>query len=201
MSETTTAPRRPVQPPAVPSGEVERLSAGTAVPGAPIGPESSKREPMADLLDKFDKIANVLGAKDPGVSAGLKRLVEQAAEPGRTARRAGGWRTSRWRLCSVALPMSPTVASFATFAGMRPRSPGLATSNLPRLRRWWRCWKTASALPHASRMRQRCLHRVRPRQATPLMRRPLRHVRAPSPTALGVRRFGLLNLPGTAVPS
>ena len=39
---------------------------------------------MADLLDKFDKIANVLGAKDPGISAGLKRLVEQAAEPGRT---------------------------------------------------------------------------------------------------------------------
>ncbi len=84
MSDTITAPRRPVQPPAVPSGEVERLSAGTVVPGAPIGPESSKREPMADLLDKFDKIANVLGAKDPGISAGLKRLVEQAAEPGRT---------------------------------------------------------------------------------------------------------------------
>ena len=44
--------------------------------------ESSKREPMADLLDKFDKIANVLGAKDPGISAGLKRLVEQAARAG-----------------------------------------------------------------------------------------------------------------------
>jgi hypothetical protein len=84
MSETITAYRRPVQPPAVPSDEVERLSAGTSVPKAPVGPESAKREPMADLLDKFDKIANVLGAKDAGISAGLKRLVEQAAEPGRT---------------------------------------------------------------------------------------------------------------------
>jgi len=38
---------------------------------------------MADLLDKFEKIAGALGNKEPGITAGLNRLVEQGAEPGR----------------------------------------------------------------------------------------------------------------------
>jgi len=38
---------------------------------------------VADLLDKFERIAGALGTKEPGIAAGLNRLVEQGADPGR----------------------------------------------------------------------------------------------------------------------
>lgn len=84
MSEATTAPRQPTLRSADPPAEVVERT-GPAVTAAPTtGPEPLKHEAMADLLDKFEKVAAVLGTKEPGISAGLNRLVEQAAEPGRT---------------------------------------------------------------------------------------------------------------------
>ena len=83
MSDTVTAPRKPTVQTAATSVEIERIGAGAVDAGTPVGHELQKRDPMADLLAKFKKAADVLGTKDPGISAGLKRLVEQGAEPGR----------------------------------------------------------------------------------------------------------------------
>ena len=83
MSEAITAPRQPTLRSSGPLTEVERAGAAVAA-ATSVGPEPSKREAMADLLDKFEKVAAVLGTKEPGISAGLNRLVAQAAEPGRT---------------------------------------------------------------------------------------------------------------------
>ena len=84
MSDTVTAPRKPTEQTAAASVEIERIGTSTVAAGTPVGPELPKRDPMADLLTKFKKVADVLGTKDAGISAGLKRLVEQGAEPGRT---------------------------------------------------------------------------------------------------------------------
>ncbi len=83
MSESTTATRPAVHRPSPPSPEIDRIGAG-ATTAAPSNPEPPKRDAMADLLDKFERIAGTLGSREPGIAAGLNRLVEQGAEPGRT---------------------------------------------------------------------------------------------------------------------
>ena len=82
MSETITAPQQPVLRSTAASTEIER--GGPGMPAVPVAPDVLKREPMADLLDKFEKVATALGSKEPGIAAELNKLVEQAAEPGRT---------------------------------------------------------------------------------------------------------------------
>ena len=63
MSDTITAPRE------------------TAV-GTPTLPPGNKPDPMRDLLDKFDKVAALVGSQDPGMAAGLRTLVKQSATEG-----------------------------------------------------------------------------------------------------------------------
>jgi hypothetical protein len=83
MSESTTTIRPVSQRPSSPSPDIDRLGAGVTAAG-PTNPELPKRDAMADLLDKFERIAGALGSKEPGIAAGLNRLIEQGAEPGRT---------------------------------------------------------------------------------------------------------------------
>lgn len=83
MSESTTATRPVIQRPPPPSIEIDRPGGGVTT-AAPANPEPPKRDAMADLLDKFERIAGALGSKEPGIAAGLNRLVEQGAEPSRT---------------------------------------------------------------------------------------------------------------------
>ena len=82
MSESIIAPRQPTLRSTAVSAEIERIGPGAIA--ALVGPEVTKRDPMADLLDKFERVATALGTKEPGIAAGLNRLVEQGAEPGRT---------------------------------------------------------------------------------------------------------------------
>ena len=83
MSESTTAARPVIQRPSPPSTEIDWVGGGI-ITAALANPETPKRDALADLLDKFERIAGALGNKEPGIVAGLNRLVEQGAEPGRT---------------------------------------------------------------------------------------------------------------------
>ena len=84
MSDTITAPRRPASR--------QRLhqvkSNGPAPVRSRLGRRSA-RSPRSEtqwpiFSTSSTRSPTCLAAKDPGISAGLKRLVEQAAEPGRT---------------------------------------------------------------------------------------------------------------------
>ncbi len=81
MSDTILAPREAATRDPAPG--IERPAPTTAKPNN--GEKAKKdRDPMLDLLDKFEKVSAAVGARDPGMAAGLTRLVQQAAEPGRT---------------------------------------------------------------------------------------------------------------------
>ena len=82
MSESTTATRPVIQRPSS-TTETDRAG-GSSVTAAPPNPAPPKRDAVAELLEKFERIAGALGNKEPGIAAGLNRLVEQGAEPGRT---------------------------------------------------------------------------------------------------------------------
>ena len=83
MSESTTATRPVIERPSPATTGIDRV--GDSITTAKSAtPEAPKRDAMADLLDKFERIAGALGNKEPGIAAKLNRLVEQGAEPGRT---------------------------------------------------------------------------------------------------------------------
>ena len=82
MSETMIAPREAVRDPAAGS-EIERPSRTTVQQKEAEQPKKD-RDPMLDLLDKFEKVSAAVAAQDPGMAGGLARLVEQSSEPGRT---------------------------------------------------------------------------------------------------------------------
>lgn len=84
MSDTVAEARQGALSAAVPGAEIQRIGNGATAAAAPSGPTPPKPDAMADLLSKFEKIASVLNVKEPGLVAGLNRLVEQGVEPGRS---------------------------------------------------------------------------------------------------------------------
>ena len=73
MSDTIAAPREP----ALRTAENAGPATTTMSPG-------SKPDPMRDLLEKFDKVAALVGSQNPGMAAGLRKLVQQSATEGST---------------------------------------------------------------------------------------------------------------------
>ena len=73
MSDTIAAPR-----------ETALRTAENAGPAATATPAGNEPDPIRDLLQKFDKVAALVGSQDPGMAAGLRKLVEQSATPGST---------------------------------------------------------------------------------------------------------------------
>lgn len=71
MSDTTAAPR-----------ETTLRTAEKAGPAPTAPPRGNKPDPMRDLLEKFDKVAALIGSQDPGMAAGLRKLVTESATPG-----------------------------------------------------------------------------------------------------------------------
>lgn len=81
MSNTTLAPREATV--RDPGPAIERPAPTPAKPNEGE-PSKKDRDPMLDLLDKFERVSAAVGVRDPGMAAGLTQLVEQSAEPGRT---------------------------------------------------------------------------------------------------------------------
>ena len=83
MSETVIAPREADPPAPIPTSESGKPAPTAAQPNEDKQPKQ-ERDPMLDLLDKFEKVSAAIVARDPGMAAGLNRLVKQSSKPGRT---------------------------------------------------------------------------------------------------------------------
>ena len=58
--------------------------AGTGQDATTPEPPKAERDPILDLVDKMSRAAAVIGGRDAGLVAGIQRIAEQAADPGRS---------------------------------------------------------------------------------------------------------------------
>ena len=67
------------------SGPTSETGAGPAQEAAKPEPPKAERDPILDLVDTMSRAAAMLGSGNAGLVAGIQRLADQAAEPGRSS--------------------------------------------------------------------------------------------------------------------